>query len=961
GKAAGVRIQSAPGGATSSVNINIRGTNSINFSSQPLIVMDGIPIRNGDANNDGYWTDQRIRGNGLIDINPEDIESLNILKGASASALYGSEAANGVVVITTKKGGRKPGLGVDASYTYKVETPAYGPPLQNKYGPGYGYLTDKASFGADDDGWLWEDLDGDGTAETPRPVYRSYANFGPAFDGRQVIGWDNQMHPYVAQPDNWKGMFRTGFSSVANVAVNKGGDFGNLRFSYTRTDYEGVARGSDHDKNSFNLNTRLNLHQNLKVDLVANYINQYTKNRPYKISRVTNNYGGFLSRFDDTQWYLDNYSTSLGYKFRTGTQESATPNENLSYNMRATDLLDFFWNTLARQNEEYYDRVISSATATWDIINGLSLRGRVGNDFTSETIENRSPNEVPISINNTGGFSMDSKKYSIFYGDALLNYDKELNNDFRLTLNAGFQGRREKVKNTSAWTVGGLSTENWFHINASVNPKEGSSTYTEFVKYAFLGTASIGFRDYAFLEATGRRETSSTLPPGSNTFFYPSFNGSFIFSDAFDISDKMDYGKIRVGWGIVGNAPALYAANNAYNQSTVNGIVYNNVPSDYGNDKIEPEKKYEFEIGLEMKFFKNRLGMEATYYNNTIKDQILWLSVPKSVGAGRMLTNVGELKNYGFETSLYGTPVQTHDIRWDLRGNFSINRNEVVKLMEGVNRLEHRNIDSGAALIVSEPGRPMGDIYTYMPKTDSKGNMIVDPDDGLYQIDFTEQKKVGNVTPAVVGGFGSYFEFKNAFVDVAIDYKFGGKVINIGGHYMRGAGMFEETLKYRDAENGGVSYYRDTDDNPVRYDGATGPNGEKIFNDGVILPGVKPDGTENDVIVAAADYYLNTYTWGANPAWGIPYSRYDQAVQKNDYIKLRELAIGYNFPKSIAQKVKCNNLSVSLIASNVFYIYRTLKEFDAETTLGTSWVNNAVVDGSTSANRSFGFSIRASF
>ena len=958
GKASGVRITSAPGGATSAVNINIRGMNSINFSNQPLIIIDGVPIRNGEANNAGYWGDQRIRGNGLVDINPQDIEDLTVLKGASASALYGSEAANGVVVITTKKGTQRQGLGIEANYTYLNETPAFLPPFQNEYGPGYDMGTNVNNFGADNDGWLYETVEGQ---KIRRPIYRAYANFGPKFDGQPVIGWDGKMHPYVAQPDNWKNLFRTGSNSTANVAINKSGDWGNVRFSYTRMDYKGTQRGGDHNRNTFNLTSTLNLHKNLKVDLGVNYINQFTHNRPYLISRITNNFGGFLSRFDDAQWYLDKYQTSKGYYFRMASQPSATPDENIKYNPRATDLLDFFWRTLKTSNDEFQDRLISSATATWTITSGLTLRGRIANDFTSVRTENRDPNSVPISLGNSGSFSLSSTMFSTLYGDALLSYDKKLTDNFGLVVNAGFNGRRETYKSAGAWTVDGLSTENWFHLNASVNrgSSNGSADYNELLKYAFFGTASFSFKDLAFIEFTGRQESSSTLPPGSNTFFYPSVNDSFIFSDAFSLPSFFDYGKVRVGWGIVGNAPPMYAANNAYNQGTVNGIVYNTVSGSYGNDKIRPEEKHEFEVGTEMKFFGNRLGLEANFYSNKIVDQILWLSVPSTVGASSMLTNIGELKNVGIEASIYGSPVQTKDFKWDIRSNFSKNRNEVVSLMKGVDRLTHANIDAGAALIVSEPGQPMGDILCYLPKKDASGTLIVDPTDGLYQINFDKMEKVGNVTPDIVGGIGNYLEYKNFFIDFTIDFNLGSEVMSIARQYMKGAGMFEETLKYRDAANGGLAYY--INDAGKKVLATNAPAGAKIYNDGLILPGNKPDGTKNDVIVDAPNFYLNTYTWGANPAWGIPYSRYDDAVVKNDYVKFRELSIGYTLPGSIAKKVGCNNLRIAFVGSNLFYIYRTMKEFDAETNIGSSWVNSAIVNGSTAATRSLGISIRASF
>jgi iron complex outermembrane receptor protein len=988
GKAAGVSIRTNPGGATSAVDIKIRGMNSINFSNTPLIVVDGIPIRNGDVNNAGYWGDQRIRGNGLIDINPEDIADLSILKGASASALYGSEAANGVVVITTKKGNTRKGIGVDVNYSYMSENPAYNPVMQNKYGPGYYRAINTASFGSDEDGWLSVDNpkyfnESTGQYETYNgtmryPIYRSYAQYGPAFDGGDVIGWDNRIHPYVAQPNNWNELFRNGQSSIANVAVNKAGDFGNLRFSYTRLDYKGVTRGSDHDRNTFNLNATLNMSRNLKVDFIAQYINQYTLNRPYLTSRITNNYGGFISRFDDMQWYLDNYQTSKGYRFRTGSQASATPDENLNYNMRALDVLDYFWRTLANQQDEWQNRLITSSTATWTIAEGLTFRGRIASDLTVETIENRSPNTVPLSIGSSGGFSMSQSRYDRTYGDAIFSYDKQVNNNLGFLINAGFTGRRESYKGLNAGTSGGLSAENWFHQNASNNngTRNGSSSYNEYLKYAYFGTASLRFRDFAFIEFTGRQESSSTLPPASNTFFYPSVNTSFIFSEALGLEGALDYGKLRLAWGIVGNAPPIYAANNAYSQGAINGIIYNAVSSNYGNDGIRPEEKHEFEVGTDLKFFGNRLGIEANFYSNRIVDQILWLDVPATIGAGRMLTNIGELKNVGFEAALYGTVVENKSARWDLRGNFAVNKNTVVSLMPGVDMLTHSNMDSGAALIVSVPGGSMGDIITYMPRV-VDGVKVVG-DDGFYSLNFNEtdadgnpvdygygdtRQKVGNAIPWLVGGFGSNLEVNNFFVDFVIDYSMGGDVVSLAGQYMKGAGMFEETMQYRDEENGGLAYYENADGSRVlaSHSDAAGPAGERIWHDGLILDGNKTDGTPNDIILSAGEYYMNTFQWGANPAWGSGMSRYDDAVRKNNYVKFRELSIGYNLPKSMANKLKCNNVRVALTGSNLFYLYRTFNQFDPEANIGSSWVNQAIVQGSTSAVRSIGFSVRASF
>jgi len=286
GKAPGVRITTAPGGATSAVNVQIRGVNSIRAgSNQPLYVVDGVMIRNieqsvnSGTNNGGYWDDQKIRGNGILDINPADIESLNILKGASAAALYGSEASAGVIVITTKKGTKRNGLGVDFNYNFTVEKVAFTPKYQNTYGPGYDRDTNIGNFGANEEGFIPTDVDGDGVNETVRPIFRSWAQFGPKMDGRQVAWWDGTTRAYSAQKNNYKDLYQTGSSSSFNVAVSNSSDRGSFRLSYTRLDYKGIARGADLGRNTFNLNSTVKLSDKVTADFVVNYINSSTASR----------------------------------------------------------------------------------------------------------------------------------------------------------------------------------------------------------------------------------------------------------------------------------------------------------------------------------------------------------------------------------------------------------------------------------------------------------------------------------------------------------------------------------------------------------------------------------------------------------------------------------------------------------------------------------------------------------
>ena len=327
GKAPGVRIAATPGGATSAVNINIRGINSITGKNDPLIILDGIPIRNGEVRNNDYWSDQRLRGNGLLDLQTEDIENISILKGASAAALYGSEAVNGVVLVTTKQASKnRKGLGVDVSTNYSIDKIAYLPRYQNVRGYGISNLI--SNGGQDDAGFLYHDLNGDGIKET-RSLGNFSINYGPKFDGQPILTWDNRVIPYSAQPDNYAGLFQTATNSSVNVAVSKATDNASIRFSLTRQANEGISMNSGSEKNTMNLNTSFRLSPKFTTDVMVNYINQTINNRPYSIDRMINNFTGMIGRFDNGEWYMNKAVTSKGYRYRTGTQQSATPSENI--------------------------------------------------------------------------------------------------------------------------------------------------------------------------------------------------------------------------------------------------------------------------------------------------------------------------------------------------------------------------------------------------------------------------------------------------------------------------------------------------------------------------------------------------------------------------------------------------------------------------------------------------------
>jgi iron complex outermembrane recepter protein len=960
GKAAGVRITTAPGGATSAVNVQIRGINSISAkNNQPLYVVDGVMIRNLTSpgiNNGGYWDDQKIRGNGILDVNPADIESLTILKGASAAALYGSEASNGVIVITTKKGTKGGGIGVEANYTFNVEKVAFTPKFQNTYGPGYDRDTNMGSFGANEDGFIPTDVDGDGVNETVRPIFRAWAQFGPKMDGREVAWWDGTTRKYQAQPDNYKDFYQTGHNSSFNVSLSNNTDKGAYRLSYTRLDYTSIAPGSNSYRNTFNLNSTLKLHPKLSTDIVVNYVNNFVHNRPESINRLTANYGGFFSRADDMSVYYDKYQTSQGFKYVTYNQTNRNPEEAIKYNIRAYDLLEYLWRNVRDTDDEKHDRILTSLTLNYDVLKNLKLRARFGNDFTGVREDIMRHNEYPVTFNgtnSTGSYTAIQNRYSILYSDVLLTYSKEITSDFKASVTGGFQSRNQDFVDQSSGTRDGLLEENWFSLNNSYNANlNTSATHTESLMFAYLGTLSMSFKEYLFVEATARQEYHSTLPPGNNSYFYPSINSGFVFTDAFSLPEVFSFGKLRASYASVSNPPVPYQANVSYAQ-TVLSTTQGSVPelrakSDYGNETIKPERKYETEMGIELRMFQNKIGIDAAVYSNKVVDQIIPVSLPRSTGALSRLENLGELRSKGIEISLTATPFDNGTLRWDTRLNFAKNQTRVEKLVEGMTEMISYNGDAGAVQIKAEEGEVLGNIYTHPRETDDNGNYIIG-DDGLYKLS-TEYTRVGNIQPKAIGGWSNTLSYKGFALDFLMDYRFGGKLVSPPLLYSTGAGMYENSMKYRDEANGGLPYNIDGGGNKV----LVASHADAQFHDGVILKGVTSTGEENATIVDAANYYINTFYWASG--------LYEEgAVFKNDYIKMREVTLSYMLPSKISDKLKFQSIRVSLIGRNLFYLYRTLDNLDPEAPIGSDWLHQGLDEGSLAATRSYGFSINARF
>ena len=961
GKAPGIRITQTQGGSAGAVSINVRGLTSITGNNQPLIILDGVPIRNGGTGKSTdfaeFGNDGQIRSNGLVDINPEDIESVSVLKGASATALYGSEAANGAVVITSKRA-KSGKLTVDFTAQVTANLPAYLPKVQTVYGPGR-YNTEYSDYEKQTGGFYQRTTNG----ESYRSLYNTTMSFGPKYDGSDVLYWDGKMRPYLPATDNpWKELFRTGWNQTYNLAISQGTETSSNRFSYTFMGETPNSLTGSFTKHNFKLTGSYKPARTLNIEYSLNYIVQDVKDRPQTSLNLYGSFSNMFSSFMDIPYLKQSYVTSLGYRNTyAGGDATLTPDEAWAYDPGYLNgVSNMLWNMYHHHSKETENRLIGMIRPTWQITNWLSLRAQLSTDITDtkQTLEYET--ERPNSLYDpSGSFQNINRRYDIVYGDVMLNFNYNIRR-FDIAATLGWTGRYENMNNMRVSTNGGLVTENWFDLNASRYTASSTLQRMELLKTGYMGTLSLGWDNYLFLELTGRQERSSTLKDQS--FFYPSANLSFLFSNAFRMPAWWNHGKLRLSYGVVGNAPETYAANIIYEQGSDNGFTWNYVPSSWGNANIRPEKKYEYEIGFESKFLNNRLGFDVSYYNNRVKDQILSTPQPSTSGVKYVLMNVGEVANEGWDISVSATPVLTKNFRWDLTANYGIYRNKVVKLADGVPYLEISNIGGGGAKIQAVEGRPMGDIYVQVPQMNENGEYLVS-DKGLY-MNQTELQRVGNINPDGVGGLFSSFSYKNIFLDFSIDFRIGGDVINEMYQYSTASGLTPESLQFRDTEHGGLSYYYPGNNNasgvPVQVDPSlgAGPNGETVYHDGVILPGVVAStGEKNTRIIPAGYYYNQTYNWGTQPEQ----LTYRHSVFDNSYVKLRELTIGYQFPEKLISKLGMTRLSVSVFGRNLFYFYKALKNYDAESSVGTSWASQAVVGGSTTATRNFGVSLRASF
>ncbi|MCF8364852.1 MAG: SusC/RagA family TonB-linked outer membrane protein [Bacteroidales bacterium] len=932
GKAAGIQVKSNNnmGGST---NIIIRGNASITGNNQALIVVDGVPVNNDNTNNNGQISGRSgyDYGNAASDIDPANIASVNVLKGAAATALYGSRAANGVIEITTKKGQKTTGgtrilgVAISSNVTTGFVDKSTFPKYQTNYGGGYGpYYS-----GGDYPGLYEYDFDGDGTDDLVVPTTED-ASMGERFDPNLMVYQYDAFYPsspnygkktpWVAGAAGPIEFFETPWSFSNNVDITGGGEKTTFRLSYTNLDQTGIMPNSSLKKNNFLFNGTYDILDNLKITASANYVNTKGKGR-----NSTGYSDNILSSF--RQWYQMNVDLDQQKELYEMAEQNITWNPNDENNLAPIYWDNPYWVRYQNYQNDERNRLIAYSQVDWKITDYLSLMGRASIDTYDELQEERKAvgsvsGELGVGRPDvTSGYARLDRSFRETNFDLLAKFNKYLAENLSFNALLGTNIRRSKVDQVYASTDGGLIIPGLYALSNSANsmqpPEERLSEIG--VNGIFAGV-SLGYNELVYLDANIRRDQSSTLPEENNEYYYPSVSTSFLFNNLLESATWMQLGKIRLAYAQVGNDAPWGSTKDTYdNNGLFGGVAMFSVPNNKANALLKPERTSSIEAGLEMVFFQNRFGFDFAYYKNNTVDQIIPVAVSYATGYSGKYVNAGEVENKGIELTLRGTPVVNSDFRWDITLNWAQNKNTVVALEEGLENLQLAALQGGVT-INARVGEPYGVIqgtdYVYEVK-DANGNVIAKYDqpivgsNGYYLRTETSDNILGDINPDWNAGFNNAFSYKNWTLSFLIDFQQGGSIFTLDQWYGMATGLYEETDYTNDLGN------------PVRSPIVQNEDGSYASNSGgLILPGVDEDGNPNTVRVEGGDYRVFGYSRNPNSKF----------VYDASYIKLRELVISYSIPKAALAKTPLQGATFSLVGSNLWIISKDLTHADPEAT-----------------------------
>jgi len=923
GKIAGLQVTSSQGDMGSS-RIIIRGETSVSGNNQPLFVIDGVIVDNSQFQGTNGSRDFQ---NAISDINSEDIESITVLKGPNAAALYGYRASGGVILIKTKTGKGTKGLGITINSNTSFSTLKVFPDYQNQYGQGsngkFSYVNG-AGAGVND-----------GVDES----------WGPALNGQLIPQFfsNGEAVPFEAHPNNVRDFFKTGVTLNNGVSIAGSDEKFDYRVSYNNLHQTGVVPNSSQGKNSFLINSTFRPNSKLTITTIANYIKDDANNLP----------GAYGRRATSTMLQFTWFGRQVDINRLKNYRDAAGNNINWNNSYYSNPYFIAYENTVG----QHKNRIIGSVELNYKIISGLSANFRTGTDYYNDRRKIR----VAYGTNGTpfGSYEEDAYTVNETNTEARLQYTKKLNQDFSFdgfiggNINTNLNEQNDQIAPKLA--VAGLYT-----LSNSRDPLVSSNIYSKFKTYSYFASAQLGFRNYAFLNLTGRNDWSSTLPAANLSYFYPSVNGSLVLSEALDLkSNVLSYLKIRGGWSKVGKATTPYQLVNYYNfaapfvLNTGSGTIANpqqTLASIDLNPDLKPETTTSTEAGIEAGFLNNRLRLDISAYNTNSTDQILGVNVSSATSYTTKLINGGNINNKGIEVQLTATPVKTSNFSWDVTVNYSRNKSKVISLYKEGN-LQNYVLGSNRTVdVLAAVGQPYGTFFGTSYTRDASGQIVIGAN-GTPVINNTK-KYLGKFTPDWLGSINNSVTYKNINVSFLVDARIGGSIYSNTNRTGTYTGVLASTLPGRGAANGGLSYYYPNNDskNPAVQvsTGASAPGGATVYDDGMVFKGVKADGTANTTIVPAQSYYKG-------------FTNVDEAfIYSASYVKLREVKIGYTFPSQWVKGIGLQSATVSLVGRNLWIIHKNVPNIDPETAFNTGNAQG-LEDLTLPTVRNIGFNINLKF
>lgn len=953
GRVAGVQIDQGGGGLFGTSKILIRGNSTLGNNNQPIFVIDGVFM-----DNDVFGGTGRDFGNNLKNLNMEDFESVSVLKGSAAAALYGSRAINGVILITTKKGRKNEGIGVSVMQNFNVFQPFAGPEFQDVFGGGTvgAFFTDRRDPNyQQDEAWRTKVFPTDPATGQPyidQQINRELENWGPRMDGQEVLNYDGTPTRYLPQPDNFMDAFRNGWGSNTNVALTGGTDRSTFRFSYSRNASQGVVYNNELTKNGINFRATHELTDFLQADASADYTTFNGKNPPrlggldafasYNFGKL---YSWIIPRNYDTKYWMrpENYTSVLG-----GAPNPADPEEpNKAPESR-------FWFSLFENNYQQNEQSVRgrlALTATVTDWAKVRLEGNFYDIFTKT--ENK---ELGQGQNFTGGLyelghSADRSRFL----KAMVMVDERINENWEVSGYLGGETQHFDRTFNNTRTDGGLNYPGNFFIGNSANPpiSTGGVSRRKTIN-SLYGSADVSFRDQLFLMGSWRGDWSSALTyadgSGSNFFNYPAVSLSWIFSEAFALPGWVTYAKLRGNVAALGRDTDPFVLNPGFAFRGFTNIQGNSLPLSTFNevngrrvliDNIVPERKIATEIGLEARLMDNRIGFDLSLYQDNTRNQIVDIPAPPESGVDAILINAGNIQNRGVELSIDGMPVKNNVLEWTTMLNFSRNRNSIIELYEG---REEYNLGANIgeistwAIVGKSYGTLRSAIHSKIfQATDADGNPVDNPNNGLPELSWrsdaraafparsNEIRDVGDINADFRAGWNNTIRYKNFSLGFLLDAKVGGDFVLLSYRYGTHTGVLPNTLEGRDEAYGGITW-------TSAYDGQTYDDGlipEGVFAQGQTI--TLPDGSQAEV---GGLTYQQAYDAGLVEPTHAPqfYYRYgssstgvsDYWIFNSTWVSMREVSLSYQFPSALTERLRLNGMSIAFIGRDLFYLYNSL-------------------------------------